>query len=169
MFEEMTKLIAMTEDEVVLRQVAGLDLSREMVKGRAAAIVELPPPEQAIEAFMVLIVLDAGVEADWPEGIGAGYYTLEARVGYEPGGEREGVVCGWTKDGSHLNFGRVARVERKAFVEVVEGLIGREAESATAAFRPGTGEGRKKGTRQEEKKVEAPKPPPKKKPWWKFW
>jgi hypothetical protein len=78
-------------------------------QGRPCAIVEMPEPQEAVQAYFVAIVsrlqfeeLDAALE-DPPEGELLDYYTFERPVVISD--DRPTVFCRWTADNTHSNMG----------------------------------------------------------------
>lgn len=69
------------------------------------AVIEMPPARATAEAHFVAIVLPGGF-GEQPAGaapLPARYFTLEK--GFELSGEPRTVLCEWTADGTHSNFG----------------------------------------------------------------
>jgi hypothetical protein len=80
------------------------------VQGRACAIVEMPEPQEAVQAYFVAIVsrlqvedLGAAALAGLPEGELLDYYTFERPVVITE--DRQTVFCSWTADNTHSNMG----------------------------------------------------------------
>jgi hypothetical protein len=115
----------------------GLALSRhELIDGYQAVLIQLPPPREPVEAFMVVVIRRPEVRG-WfrRQSATLRYFTLELGV--------EGnVLCEWQhRDSggnqgiSHLNYGEGPAASPNAFLNAVEMLLkgGRHAESM---FRP---------------------------------
>ncbi len=64
---------------------------------------------------------------------GFAYYTLEKAIDFEDTGKISTMFCGWTADGSHLNFGPRGYKDEDNFVK--EFLAGPPGDAA-AAFHP---------------------------------
>jgi hypothetical protein len=69
------------------------------------AVVELPPPHAMAEAYFTAAVLVAnpGPEQLHLMNVPVRYFTLE--LGLNLDGKPRTVLCEWTKDGTHRNFG----------------------------------------------------------------
>lgn len=78
-----------------------------------ALVVTLPTPAAAAECWFVALVLP-------PDGALA-YYTLE--LGARMDGEPRTVLCGWTADGIHRNYGDGPAPTIEAFAQALERLI----------------------------------------------
>ena len=84
------------------------------------AIIEMPPPQEVPEAFFVgaVLLVDPTQEIDESKGVDLHYYTLEKGAVFE--GVPRTVLCEWTADGSHLNFGFGPPPTVDAFFGVLE-------------------------------------------------
>jgi hypothetical protein len=106
---------------------AGFDISEVgvascRIKGFPALVITMPPPGAVAEAHFVAIVLKGDPKAEASaEQLDFAYLTLEKGI-RASGGERT-VMCAWTVDGAHLNYGDGPAVDREAFVAAVEGLL----------------------------------------------
>ncbi|OWK41613.1 hypothetical protein [Fimbriiglobus ruber] len=87
------------------------------------AVIEMPRPRAAAEAFFVAAVLMADLERGRPDpqDLTLRYLTLEK--GFVFGGPPRTVLCEWTADGKHLNYGDGPPPELQAFVGAVEALL----------------------------------------------
>ena len=73
-------------------------------------VIELPRPAALLEAYFVAVVFGGKTrETD--------YLTLEAA------GAGETMLCGWTEDQQHLNFGEGPEPTRSAFIKAVTDQI----------------------------------------------
>ncbi len=82
-------------------------------------IVELPEPHASTEVFMVGIVLKPAAgdtAADLP-GAEVRYFTLEK--GRRPDGSGRTVLCEWTIDNRHLNYGDGPEPDRDHFLKAI--------------------------------------------------
>lgn len=90
------------------------------------SVVQMPEPRGITEAYFVALVLmidpDAESLPDKPE---LRYFTLEKgfNVG---GGPPRTVLCEWTADGTHANYGDGPPPELRAFLEAVAGRLKKE-------------------------------------------
>lgn len=89
------------------------------------AVIEMPRPRAVAEAHFVAAVLLADPSDGLPDGerIPVRYVTLEK--GSTIGGGARTVLCEWTADGTHANFGDGPPAELPAFARAVEELISR--------------------------------------------
>ncbi len=95
-----------------------LRMSLHVLEGRPVALVQMPPPENLAEAFFAAVVLMHDV-TDLKNGPPLGtarYFTLELTIG-EPG--RNTVLCEWTRDGTHLNFGEHLAPSQEEFLRAL--------------------------------------------------
>lgn len=87
--------------------------TRGLDDGTVIAIIELPPPERMAEAYFVAAVFH---EAD-PHPL-MRYFTLELGLSLFENTPRT-VLCEWTADGKHLNFGDGPAPESKPFFDAI--------------------------------------------------
>jgi hypothetical protein len=123
LFEAMNGLLGIDSDSV-FRRVSDLTMSIQVVAGKPVAVVQMPPPEQSLEVFLIAIVLlnSSTNPENWPQDLQARVFTLEApHPDYH--GDRIGMVCEWTNDFKHRNFGFGVLAEIKIFLEVLAQLI----------------------------------------------
>jgi hypothetical protein len=87
------------------------------------AVVEMPRPRATTEAFFVAAVLlvDPGQGVPAPNEVGLRYFTLEK--GLVLGGPPRTVLCEWTAEGSHVNYGDGPAPRLEAFTRAVEKLL----------------------------------------------
>jgi len=129
MFEERAGLIERESDPfkhgLVFRRVSDLTLVIHELGGRASALVQMPTPEQALEAFFIGVVLlaPAAQAAAWPRDVQARVFTLEAEFGAPSGVGTTGLVCEWTRQGEHINFGLAVPARQDAFWRSLESLL----------------------------------------------
>jgi hypothetical protein len=102
-------------------QIADLQAWAEEVNGWPGLFVQLPPPDPFPPplAFFVAIVLQATKSGSAPAPTAA-VFTLERTM--EQAGldtATTGVLCGWTADGTHENYGQLVQANRRAFVAAV--------------------------------------------------
>ncbi len=125
LFEEVAGLIPRsgfpTAESVLFRRVTALSMSVEQWMGRPVALVRMPVPEHPANAICVVVVLLASIDRpeNWPRDVQARVFTLEA-VELDSGLERErGLLCEWTGEGQHLNFGIGATAKRDDLLNAV--------------------------------------------------
>ena len=108
----------------VFRRVSDLTMSIQELGGRASALIEMPVPEQPVEAYFVCVVLLASAShaSSWPRDVEARVFTLEAEFSECPG-DKTGVVCEWTREGKHRNFGFCIPANREAFLRAVNAVL----------------------------------------------
>jgi hypothetical protein len=104
---------------------ADLTVHRLRVGVFPCAVVELPPPRAMAEAHFTAAVLladpAAGLPKDGP--VPVRYFTLE--MGFSLDGSNRTVLCEWTADGTHANFGDGPEATVPAFVAALERLVAR--------------------------------------------
>jgi len=89
----------------------------------SCAIIEMPQPRGRTEAFFVAAVLLADPDQsmfDSKKG-GLRYFTLEK--GFRLGGPPRTVLCEWTEEGSHVNYGDGPAPRLDLFIEAIEQLL----------------------------------------------
>jgi len=85
-------------------------------------LIRMPEPLNIAEAHLIAIVLKVARDAATPpENIEVAYFTLEKGVD-EHGGRRT-VLCSWSMDDSHLNYGDGPPVDESRFLQAVEELL----------------------------------------------
>ncbi len=99
----------LTADDLAVHRVRAL--------GHPCAVVEMPAPRAAAEAHYVAVALTAEPSEN-PE---ARYFTLEK--GLQLDGEARTVLCEWTADGTHRNYGDGPPLGVEPFVRAIEGLM----------------------------------------------
>ena len=84
------------------------------------AIVEMPEPWFVTGAHFVALVLAVPLAQIKPEttDLPLYYYTLEKGASFD--GPERTVLCAWTKDGTHLNYGAGPEATVGAFVAEIE-------------------------------------------------
>jgi hypothetical protein len=179
MFEEMVGLIQRESDPfrdgMVFRRVADLTMSTQEVAGRPVALVQMPTPEQPVEVFFVAVALLASPAhpGSWPRDVQARVFTLEAEFSEHPGEGTTGVVCEWTKEGEHRNFGFGVRAERDAFLRAVTAALQASDAPARASFTPPNEGASVPVTLRAGGDPPPPQqpqlPPQTRRPWWKIW
>lgn len=88
------------------------------------AVIEMPPPRAITEAFFVAAVLLADPsEGMPPQEVTLRYFTLEKGMTLE--GPPRTVLCEWTAEGSHVNYGTGPEPRLEAFAEAVERMLAR--------------------------------------------
>jgi len=124
-FEKMLGLVEREADPmrngIVFRRVLDLTMSTQEVAGRPVALVQMPTPEQGVNAFFVAVALLASPEHpdSWPRDVQARVLTLEAQFSDDPDAGKAGMFCEWTREGEHRNFGALVPPERDALLRAV--------------------------------------------------
>jgi hypothetical protein len=92
------------------------------------AVVELPEPWFITGAYFVALILKVPVAQIDPQDRNAplDYFTLEKTVSIERGPPT--VLCGWTKEGTHVNYGIGLEPTLAAFVEELERRVTEQAD-----------------------------------------
>lgn len=122
--------------EILFRRVTDLEAWVEPVAGKFAFFVQMPPPPPLTpwvgpraHAYFTGVVCLSESEAR--------YFTLERRV--EDSGEqsrKEGLLCEWTADGAHHNYGQLVDPQRSLFVAAVAAVV-ENGEHPVAGVVPG--------------------------------
>ena len=177
-FEEMIGLAGPPGDpfgqDMVFRRVTDLTMSIQELAGRASALIEMPTPEQPVEAYFACIVFQGcpSLASSWPRDLPARVFTLEAEFSDRPEG-KTGIVCEWTKGGEHRNFGLGVRADRNAFLRAVASLLEAPETAVAGSCVPANGEAPATVTlRMDGRPSPGPQTnasPETKKPWWKIW
>lgn len=123
--KESVELFTPGKTVYTFRRVSDLSMSLHNVGGDRAALVQMPPPERSPEAYFVCVVEN-----------GARIFTLEAEASDEHPGE--GIVCEWTKEGEHRNFGIGVPANQEAFLKAVTALVQAPGARAAASCTPRT-------------------------------
>jgi hypothetical protein len=87
------------------------------------AVVEMPRPRAITEAFFVAAVLLADPDREMPDPkeVVLRYFTLEKGFTFE--GPPRTVLCEWTAEGTHCNYGDGPAPRLEAFLQAVEELL----------------------------------------------
>ena len=109
----------------VFRRVSDLSMSVQTLGGRASALIQLPPPENPTEAYFVCAVLMAPAAScsTWPRDTAARIFTLEAMMPDASMRGNGGILCEWTKTGSHQNMGLAIPAQAGPFLEALESVL----------------------------------------------
>jgi hypothetical protein len=95
------------------------------VGGRICLVLEMPRPRAVTEThFVAAGLLKEPTEiapSDDEHALPVRYFTLE--FGLPERGEPRTVLCEWTNDGSHLNYGDGPPAELQAFVGAIEAML----------------------------------------------
>lgn len=126
----------MPNPPTVFRRVTDLSLSRHAVAGKPVALIQMPAPEAMVEAFFVAVVLLADVRTPehWSPDAHARVFTLEM---LDERDRTRAVVCEWTREGVHCNYGVKIAPDREAFLPVIATLLGTPETLPSASFHPG--------------------------------
>jgi hypothetical protein len=104
----------------------GLSVTRTRLAGRACAVIEMPRPQAATEAYYVAAVLDHNLdqsrEAPPQSHPQLFYYTLEKGTNLTDGSDRT-MLCRWASKTARASLGDGPPAEKKAFLEAVERMV----------------------------------------------
>ncbi len=179
MFEQMAGFIPPNSDPswrgLPFRRVAELSMSTHHSAGRPLALVQMPSPEQPAGAFFVACTLlaSAARPESWPHDAQARVLTLEAKLSPSAAEIGTGLVCEWTRDGDHRNFGLSVPADRDSFLRAVTAVVSDPNRPAPAGWSPP-----KQGAPATNSPHTTANPPPPrqptppsltKRPWWKIW
>jgi hypothetical protein len=114
---------------------SGLAVQPQRVGEFPCAIVHMPPALEPAEAHLVGLVLHVklGSGEPPPDSPELSYFTLERGITLD-GGERT-VLCAWTREGQHLNFGDGPAVQDEAFGKAIQDILAGRGE-VHASFQP---------------------------------
>jgi hypothetical protein len=103
--------------------VEDITVHRVRIGQYPCAVIELPRPRATTEAYFTAAVLLADLDDRLPESGPAAlrYFTLEK--GFVLEGPPRTVLCEWTSEGSHVNYGDGPLPQLGAFVGAVEKSI----------------------------------------------
>lgn len=87
--------------------------TRALEDGTIITIIELPEPDRVAEAYFVAPVFREVAEQPLMR-----YFTLELGASALDNRKRT-VLCEWTSDGKHLNFGDGPEPKSKAFLDAI--------------------------------------------------
>ncbi len=87
------------------------------------AIVQMPSPKATTEAFFTAAVLMHDPSHDIPEPTQMKLRYLTLEKGFHADGTSRTVLCEWTSEGSHLNFGDGPPPELKLFINELEKAV----------------------------------------------
>ena len=107
------------------RRVTDLNMTIQELDGRASALIQMPTPEQSPLAYFVCVVLmaPASQASSWSRDVQARVFTLEAVFKADDTKCESGLICEWTKGGSHTNYGIAVPADGTAFLRAVESLL----------------------------------------------
>lgn len=102
--------------------ITDVDFKYCTVQDYPTVLITMPEPEGMTEAYFVAMILKIDIDADeFPENPEFQYFTLEK--GSEMDGTDRTVMCEWTADGKHMNYGDGPPPDIDFFVEEVIGRI----------------------------------------------
>lgn len=101
---------AADQAEVELRDAVAVHTRRR--DGHTVHVVRMPPPRVSPEAYLVAIVFRDGEPHEYGQpSPGTRYLTLELTVGLD-----RPMLCEWTRDGTHANYGLGPLPDVESFV-----------------------------------------------------
>jgi hypothetical protein len=87
-----------------------------------AILIRMPPPANIAEAHMVAIILKIKRDVQTPpDDIKTAYFTLEK--GADQDGIDRTVLCSWSMDDTHSNYGDGPPVDEDQFLATVEKML----------------------------------------------
>ena len=102
--------------------ISDVGITTLRIKGYPGILVNMPPPADTAEAYFAGILLKIDTNTDThPENPEVAYITLEK--GNNPYEAERTVLCGWTTDGTHVNYGDGPTPTQEAFIEAIEKMI----------------------------------------------
>ena len=95
----------------------------------------VPPPKGVTECYFVGIVahMDLSKDEKPSEQTPMSYFTLEQGVGEDMQTSRT-VLCQWSKEGEHDNFGDGPPAEARAFADAIEQVLAARSGGGAAGF-----------------------------------
>lgn len=113
---------------------AGLEAVPARVAGRSAALVVLPPPRAATEAYFVAIVLNHELDEPAKPSPEPEFYYFTLERGIASDGSPRTIFCQW-EDSVHKNFGDGPPADARAFLDYIAHHFA-AAPAPKAAFYP---------------------------------
>lgn len=135
LWNAVSKDASQSGEEDIAVSPEGLEAIPARVAGRSAALVILPPPRAATEAYFVAIVLNHELDepakpAPEPEFY---YFTLEKGVALDA--STRTIFCQW-EDACHKNYGDGPPADGRAFLDQIAQHLA-AAPAPQASFHPG--------------------------------
>jgi hypothetical protein len=93
------------------------------IKGFPTLLIQMPEPTEVAEAYFVAMVLLTPISALSPAKPSEGAYYLLERA--DPSAGCPTMVCGYTADGAHLNYGPGPKPTQAKFIRVLERMVAR--------------------------------------------
>ncbi len=106
----------------MIRRVTDLGMDVNSILDRPVAIVRMPIPEAAAQAYFVAVVpvMEGLTPAEWPEDFRVRVFTLEATLDAPRLPGTQAILCEWGADGTHANRGRLLPATADDFLEEVQ-------------------------------------------------
>ena len=102
--------------------ISDVKISTVRVADFPTILIRMPDPLNTAEAHLIAIVLKLKRDITTPpDNIEFAYFTLEK--GVDADGGRRTVLCSWSMDDSHSNYGDGPPVDESRFLQAVEGLL----------------------------------------------
>jgi hypothetical protein len=108
---------------------ADLKFTTTRVEGFPVVLVAMPRAQAVAEAILCAIVLHLDADKlqnvpqdDWPDAADVSFFTLEMGVNVEDNTLRT-VLCEWTKDRQHQNYGDGPPPDVKIFLAAIQALL----------------------------------------------
>lgn len=133
-------------------------MSMHELADKPIALIHMPPPEEGSEAFFVAVVLLASMAQrdTWPDDVQARVFTLEREL--DDNHPEEGVICEWSRERTHRNFGLRIVAKPETFLQAIVTLLQEQPLPVAGTSADG-------GVFLQSIAPE----PTRKKPWWKIW
>jgi hypothetical protein len=102
--------------------ISDIEITTCRIKGFPTIVFKMPPPMETTETYFIAIVLKIDPDTETqPEHPSFDYLTLEKGANLD-GSERR-VLCGWTEDEKHMNYGEGPEANLDAFIGAIENMI----------------------------------------------
>ncbi|MDP6636423.1 MAG: hypothetical protein QGG42_16100 [Phycisphaerae bacterium] len=102
--------------------ISDVKISTLRVADYPAILIRMPPPANTAEAHLIAIVLKLKRETTTPpDNVEFAYFTLEK--GVDTDGTERTVLCSWSMDDVHSNYGYGPPVDEREFLAAVEKLL----------------------------------------------
>lgn len=95
---------------------------KEIKVGEYPAIfIEMPPPQNMTEAYMICVVLKCDEKEPEQENVEALYYLLEKTISFDD--SEEAKLCSWEEDDIHIQFDSISEITEEKFLSAVVDLL----------------------------------------------
>lgn len=106
-------------------RIEDITIHKVRIDNYPCAAIEMPRPRAMTEAYFVAAVLlnDLEEELPNPQEAPLRYFTLEKGLVFDDPPRDRTVLCEWTRDGTHLNYGDGPEPRLEALIEAVRKLL----------------------------------------------